>query len=126
MLAGSEGGPRHFGVCRGWSEIEHDLDRRVGHQLVQRERSDAMLGGERLGVRVLDVGAGGELEVEGGRVLGVILADHAATDDPDLHTTARTAASERSTDASAGPSVSSCSTSSHSTPASTAAEMIRP
>src|SRR6266849_5057519 len=121
MLAGSEGGTRHFGMRRGWSEVEHELDRPVGHQLVQRERNDAVLGGERLGVRVLDVGASGELEVEGGRVLGVMLANHAATDDPDLHTANRTAASERSTASSAGPSVSSCSTRSHSTPASTAA-----
>ena len=74
---------------------------------------------------LLEVGAGDDLErVERGSVRHVRVADDAAPDDADacrrphtgLPTMSVTASNERRTASSGGPSVSSCSTSSHSTP----------
>ena len=89
------------------------------------------LAAQPLGTRQVEVGAGDDVErVERRRSCGVGAADHAAADDADarahpLARIRRTATSDRSTASKAGPSISSCSTSSHSAPAASAAGITR-
>ena len=127
VLARRECGPRHLDVRRRRGQVQHDPDRRIGDQLVDLEQVEPVVGRERRRERALEVGTRDDLErVERRRVLGVVLRDHPAADDPHVHTaTPLTAASDRSTASSAGPSVASCSTRSHSTPASIAAGSTR-
>ena len=126
VLARLERAAGHRDVRPGRRQVQHRVERRICDQLVDRERLQPVIRRERARERRLEVGAGDELErIEGGGVLRVVLGDDSAADDPDLHTISRTAASDRSAASSAGPSVSSCSTSSHSTPASTAAGRTR-
>ena len=103
VLARRERRARHLRVREGRSQVEHDLDRGSAISSSSVERLQAVVGGERLGERCVEVGAGDQLDrVERRRVLGVVLADHPAADDPDLHAATRTRASERSTASSAG------------------------
>ncbi len=127
VLARLERSSRHRGVGSRWSEVEDDVDRVRPKQLLDRQRPERELGRDLLAPRRLEVRAGADLErVEGRRVRGIRATDHAAADDPDLcgrphaglPTRPVTAAYERRTASSAEPSVSSCSTSSHSTPSS--------
>ena len=134
MLAGGERLPRDGRMHRGRRQVEDDVDRGIGDELVDRRRLESVLRRELPGGRRVDVRAGRHLEgVERGGVLDVVVADHTAADDPDgrgpVHAASSSisssATSERRAASSSGPSVSSCSTSSHSTPARTAAGATR-
>ena len=130
VLAGLERRAGHGAVRSGRRQVEHDVDRGIGQQLLDRGHGQAVRLAELDGLLAHEVGARDELErVERGRMLGVVPADHAAADDADVHAVsiriARTASRDRRTAASASPSVWSCSTISHSTPARTAAGRTR-
>ena len=121
VLAGRERLPRDRDVRERRREVEDHVDRRIGDQLVHAHDREAAGLAERVRLRAVEIGAGDELEgIERGRVLDVCAADHAAPDDPDVHATSPsiviTAASERRASSSSEPSVSSCSTISHSAP----------
>ena len=125
-----ERGPRHIGVDRGRREVQDDVHVPAGEEIVDRGRREPVRGRERLAPERVTVGARDDLEaVERRRVLGVRVADHAAADDADTgrrrhartSTSDRRTASDSDTAANASPSVSSCSTISHSTPARSAA-----
>ena len=131
VLARGERGADHGRVCGRRRQVEDDVDRRVADEVVHGGDPEVMRLGQRARLRLVDVGAGDELErVESLRVLRVLAADHTTADDADAHgrahvastaTIAVRASSDRRAASSAGPSVSSCSTSSHSAPAATAA-----
>ena len=135
VLARREAGADDGHVRAGWSQIEDDVDRRVADELVHGRDPEVVGLGQRFRLRPIEVGAGDELEgVEGLRARRVLAADHAAADDADTRwrvhaaasaTIAVRASNERRAASSDGPSVSSCSTSSHSAPASTAAGATR-
>jgi hypothetical protein len=134
VLASRERLADHGRVHGGRGQVEDDVDRRVADELGDRDGGKAVLLGEGHCLWGVQVGARDELErVERLRVLGVVTADDATPDDTDARRAPHTATSsiapsasnERRAASSEGPSVSSCSTSSHSTPASTAAGATR-
>ena len=123
VLPGLERRARHGHMRKRRREVEHDVDRGRGQQILDRKRFQRVLDGERLAARRLEVGAGNDLErVEGGGIRRVRAADHAGADDADarphaaLPTMPVTAANERRTASSPSSPTSSCSTRSHSTP----------
>ncbi len=117
------------------SQVEDDVDRRFADELVHGSDLEVVGLGQRLRLRPVEIGARHELEgVEGLRVFRVLTADHTAAEDAHsrrrVHATtsatiAVRASNERLAASSDGPSVSSCSTSSHSAPAAIAAGATR-
>src|SRR5262249_8021572 len=114
----------------------HDVDAGIGDEVFHRPRLKAVLLGERARERAVEVRAGDDVEaVERGGALDVVERDDAASDDADAGdigrahgrdpTILRTQASARAAASHESPSISSCSTMTHSAPAASAAGRIR-
>ena len=127
VLALLEREPGHVAVSRRRRQVEDDVDRRARQQLVRLHRGKPVLVGKGGASGLVEVGAGDDLErAEGRGVRRILSADDAAADHPDTRRAVHdgvpasrpcSSTIEVLTASNDGPSTSSCSTISHSTPA---------
>ena len=84
VLAGSDDRQRDFGVRGRRRQIDDKLDFRVGQQLLDSERTNAVRLGQFVRPRHVHVGTGAHIQdVEKAATPEVVVADMTATDDAD-------------------------------------------